>query len=127
MRLLTCALVLPVLIAGCANYVLPTDPQWHTDDGCRGVGLESVLRGSTSDPRVFWMVDRTTGQRAEIIWPAGYHARFDSGLDVLDDHNVPVGKEGDLIIGTCGGRGLGGPFRISSRDVRPPTWQPGDG
>jgi hypothetical protein len=73
------------------------------------------------------MVDRATGHRAEIIWPAGYHARFDLGLEVLDDHDVFVGKDGDLIIGTCGGNGPGGPFRISSRDVRRPDWQPGDG
>jgi hypothetical protein len=104
MRISGPALLIAVLAAACstASLTLPTDPGWHDPaGGCRGVGLDGILRGSANDARVLWMEDRATGERVELIWPAGYHARDDFGLEVLDDSGTFVGKEGDLVTGAC--------------------------
>jgi hypothetical protein len=121
MRFLATALALAILITGCTSLALPTDPEWHytgPGDPCRGVGLNGILRVSTSDQRIFWMENRPTGERADIIWPAGYHARSNFGLEVIDDHNVVVGREGDLITGTCF-HGEGGPIHVSAGELQP--------
>lgn len=127
MRLLTGALVLAVLLTGCANVALPTDPEWVAGRGCRGVGVDGILRGSKADPRVAWMADNLSGERVELIWPVGYHARFSVYLEVLDDRAVVVGRAGDRIIGTCFRREPGDPLHVSAEELRPPDWQPGDG
>ena len=103
MRFLSAALLIAILGAACTSIrlALPTDPAWRDPTGCRGVGLDGVLRSSISDPHLFWMEDRVTGQRVELIWPAGYYARDDVGLEVVDGSNTFVGKDGDLVTGAC--------------------------
>jgi hypothetical protein len=122
MRISGAAFLIPVFTAACstASLVLPTDPAWHyAASGCRGVGLDGILRGSGSDPRIFWMEDRRTGNRVELIWPAGYQARDDFGLEVLDDSDTFVGKEGDLVTGACFKDELGGPMHVSAGELQP--------
>ncbi len=89
--------------------------------------LDAVLNGSASDSRVTWATDRSTGVRLDLIWPVGYRARFSPRLEILDQGGAVVGHGGDLIIGGCRDAAAGGAFRVEGSDVRPPTWQPGDG
>lgn len=122
MRITIAASILVLLAAGCstATLELPTDPAWHYPaSGCRGVGLDGILRGSASDSRVMWMVDRGTGQRVEIVWPAGYRARDDFGLEVLDDSGTFVGKEGDHVTGACFTGPAGEPIHVSADELQP--------
>jgi len=93
-----------------------------------GVGYDATLHGSASDPRLAWAINNGSGTRVEILWPAGYGARFRPQLEVLDEHGQIVAHEGDLIIGRC----LSDPvdasaIRILATDIRPATWKPGDG
>ena len=121
-----------VLVGGCQLLVntrpLPANPTWHGECGF-GVGRDVVLRGSVLDPRVTWANDRAGGVRFELLWPMGYQARFTPNLELLDEQGAVVGREGDLIIGSCSitDPGDGSALRVSAEDVRPPTWQPGDG
>lgn len=116
-----------VAVAACAGLLpgtaaLPTDPQWSGGCGI-GVGLDAILHGAPSDPRVAWATDRSSGARIDLLWPNGYSARFLAGLEILDSTGAVVAREGDLIIGKC----MGSPAPVDAGEVRPPTWQPGDG
>ena len=124
MRIFYGAVVITVLGAACSftSLALPTDPAWHDPTGCRGVGLDGILRSSTSDPRLFWMEDRTTRQRVDLIWPNGYYARDDFGLEVVDGSGTFVGKEGDLVIGACVVSlegNTGPPYHVSAGQIEP--------
>jgi hypothetical protein len=57
----------------------------------------------------------------------GYYARFAPLLELLDERGTVVAREGDLIIGSCSINADDALVRVSAEEVRPPTWQPGDG
>jgi hypothetical protein len=119
--------VLIVALSACAGLVpgtvsLPTDPKWPGGCGI-GVGLDAILHGAPDDDRVAWAIDRSSGGRIDLVWPAGYSARFLPDLQVLDASGTVVAHEGDLVIGKC----MGDPAPVDAGEVRPPTWQPGDG
>ena len=38
----------------------------------------------------------------EVTWPAGYRARFNPNLEVLDESGNVVIREGDAVSGACG-------------------------
>ena len=121
---ISAVLVIAILGAACSftPLALPTDPAWHDPTGCRGVGLDGILHSSPSDPHVFWMEDRTTHQRADLIWPAGYYARDDLGLEVVDGSGTFVGKEGDFVTGACVvnvGPNAGPPYHVSAGEIEP--------
>ena len=125
MRIFSAALLIAILGAACSStpLALPTDPGWDDPTACRGVGLDGILRSSPSDPRLFWMEDRTTRERVELIWPAGYYARDDLGLEVIDGSDTFVGKAGDLVIGACVVSPAGNlvpPFHLSAGELQPP-------
>lgn len=95
------------------EYAMATDlwrPSW-LPGACGGVGLDTVVRGSPTDPRVVWLENRThaPGQeyvpRLEAVWPAGYRARFTPALEVLDGGGDVVLRDGDPVTGACGPRG----------------------
>jgi hypothetical protein len=83
------------------------------DTICAGVGLDAVLHGSPNDPYVAWLENRVVAGRDEIVWPAGYRARFSPNLDILDESGIVVLREGDAISGSCV-TGLGAPWGITS-------------
>jgi hypothetical protein len=119
------------LVLGACGFVgaaaLRTDPDWS--GGCAiGTGRDDVLHGSAVDPRVAWATWQEGGERVELIWPAGYRARFTPALEVLDADGRVVARAGDLIIGACMARpGDGDAIQVDADEVRPPGWQPGDG
>jgi hypothetical protein len=41
------------------------------------------------------------GRRENLLWPAGYRARFAPGLEVLDPSGRVVAREGDRVTGGC--------------------------
>jgi hypothetical protein len=67
---------------------------------CAGGAFPGQLHGSAGDPRHVWMT-YPDGSRAEIAWPAGYRARFDPALELLDASGRVVGREGSAIEGGC--------------------------
>jgi hypothetical protein len=81
---------------------LPTT-NWLVGAPCAGVGLDAVLHGSPTDPRVAWLENNIGGQsRIEVSWPAGYRARFNPNLEILDESGTVVLGEGDAVTGACG-------------------------
>lgn len=85
-------------------YPLPT-VNWLAGDwgACAGVGLDAVLRGSPSDPRVARLENRRGGtNRRDVTWPAGYQARFSPKIEILDEQGNVVLREGDAVEGACG-------------------------
>jgi hypothetical protein len=84
------------------------------------------------DTQHAWGIDNSGGDRVELLWPAGYVARFTPQLKVLDANGQVVAHDGDLIIGRC----LPPPHidpsdeefaRVYAAQIRPPTWEAGDG
>jgi hypothetical protein len=128
--LLVLGAVLSVLLAACQfraeTRPLPADAAWRGVCGL-GVGRDAVLQGAYSAPPVTWATDGSSGARFELLWPWGYQAQFAPRLEVLGEGGTVVAREGDLIIGSCGLPADDARWRVSAGDVRPPTWQPGDG
>jgi hypothetical protein len=90
---------------GPGQHALPT---FHaTADGvpvaCAGVGYmgDVTIHGSTGDPALTWIVFEPEGRRENLLWPAGYRARFAPGLEVLDPTGHVVAREGDRVTGGC--------------------------
>jgi hypothetical protein len=84
------------------------------------------------DTQHAWGIDNSGGDRVELLWPAGDVARFTPQLKVLDANGQAVAHDGDLIIGRC----LPPPHidpsdeefaRVYAAQIRPPTWEAGDG
>jgi hypothetical protein len=96
--------------AGPGEYALPANyaspPVW-LGTICAGVGLEATLHGDPSDPRIAWLENRigvpdgTTGRRMDVVWPAGFRARFTPKLEVLNGLGQVVLREGDMVGGAC--------------------------
>ena len=100
------------LIAGCgvlpAPYVpqptLPTvaaEPPGETPAAWAGVGLAAVLQGAAWDPSLAWLEHLDGGGRQEVIWPAGYSARFVPQLEILDATGRVVMRQDDFVDGGC--------------------------
>jgi hypothetical protein len=88
------------------DLALPTINQLAEGTACAGVGAEAVLRGSPTDPRIAWLEDTTslaTSQRRDVVWPAGYRARFSPGLEIVDENGNVVLRDGSKITGLCTG------------------------
>lgn len=124
------SLAILVLAAACQpiqpTWPLPADPAWRGGP-CLGIGLDAVLRGDETDPRLTWAEHRAIDGRIELLWPVGYSARFAPSLEVLDDQGRVVGREGDLIVGGCFNGTELRVARVTADDVRPAGWEPGDG
>jgi hypothetical protein len=94
------------------EYAIATGswPAWFPG-ACGGFGLDTVVRGDPTDPRVVWLENRmdAPGQvfppRFETVWPAGYRARFTPTLEVVDGGGDVVLRDGDPVMGSCGLRG----------------------
>jgi hypothetical protein len=114
--------VLGAFIAGCAPTTqLPTIAS--DGGGCRGVGLDAVLRGNAADPGVAWVESQLPGaaQRLDVVFPSGFSARFSPSLEILDGDGHVVAVAGDAITGGCvTGPDARGPLLIlgaGSRDI----------
>ena len=62
-------------------------------------GAVLVLTGSPGDPRVVWLL--RLGTQYRLAWPVGYSARFTPKLELMNENDVVVGREGDVALGGC--------------------------
>jgi hypothetical protein len=113
--------------ASLSAALLPLPTAQPTESGvvltCSEVLAPAVVRGSSLDSRVTWL-QLFDGRRVEIIWPAGYVARFVPLLEVLDEAQRPVMRDGDFVDGSCeigdrGGRLMDPPFYGFQLDCGP--------
>jgi hypothetical protein len=81
----------PVLLA------LPTT---RNATACRGIGFDGVVRGDPADPRIVWVETEGHGTK-RLVWPAGYVARFNPDLEVIDIGGQVILREGDRVSGGC--------------------------
>ena len=100
-----------IALAACTPQASPPGPTLTTMAGrpggdeaaCAGVGLAAILRGSPTDPNPAWIETFPGGGgRREVVWPAGFAARFAPGLEILDAKGRVVLRDGDFIEGACG-------------------------
>jgi hypothetical protein len=70
-----------------------------------------TIRGDATDPRFVWEVG-PNGGRQDVVWPAGYTARFTPKVEVLDPSGRVVLRDGDQLpdggcaIGQSGANGV---------------------
>ena len=63
-----------------------------------------TLTGDSHATPSVWGIDNT-GRRFDIVWPYGFHARFDPALEVLDPTGRVVAKAG--LVSDASGAGGG--------------------
>lgn len=99
-------LVLSMVIAGSTWWLglVPTTPSYqlpstdHTN--CVRISLFGVsLYGSSDYARLAWM--GSGGNQIDVVWPAGYWARFDPYLEVLDAGGHLVARDGSRVTSAC--------------------------
>ena len=96
--------VSPPAALAAGEFALPTDTPIVLPSGvveaCGGVGINAVVHGDPRDPKIAWLTtDR--GGRIDVTWPAGYRARFQPALEVLDPTGAVVLHEGQPVNGGC--------------------------
>ena len=96
-------------VSACAG-IAPTYPLPTADWSgvCGGTGIEASLRGDPRDPELTWLEPRTGFEfdepgRRHVVWPAGFSARFSPALEIVDEADEVVMREGDPVEGICGG------------------------
>lgn len=61
----------------------------------------ATLHGSAADPALTWITFHRSGGRRNVLWPAGYRARFTPQLEVIDPAGSVVAREGQAVRGGC--------------------------
>jgi hypothetical protein len=106
--LLAATLVI-VMLAGCGTGSQSASPGASSSfrlptagllGACDGIGLDGVLAGDPTDPRVAWLAV-TGGGRRELVFPLGFTARFSPDLEILNASGEVAFREGDHIGGGC--------------------------
>jgi hypothetical protein len=68
--------------------------------GCDSVGVADPVvgrvAGSAADPSDVWLVTQGD-RRVEVVWPAGFTARFDERVELIDDQGSHVAFAGDVF------------------------------
>jgi hypothetical protein len=68
--------------------------------GCDSLGVDHPVVGhlaaGSSDPSVLWLV-APDGQRLEVVWPAGFSARFAAQPELLDEQGHHAAFAGDMV------------------------------
>jgi hypothetical protein len=106
-RSLVTTLAAMLLAAACTSApTMAPSLALHTvpfNGNCRGVGGggDMTIRGDAADPWLAWEIG-PGGGRQDIWWPAGYTARFNPKVEILDPTGRVVLRDGDLIpAGAC--------------------------
>lgn len=67
-----------------------------------GTYAEAVtLHGSPNDAALTWIEFASSHERLNVVWPAGYFARFSPTLTVFGPDGRLVAEEGDRVSGGC--------------------------
>ncbi len=107
-RWLALSCLLAAALTGCAATPPETPapvltfelPATSFPDRCRGVGLDATIAGSPAvDPPV-WLVTQQ-GNVKQLVWPAGWTARFGTELEILDRSGAVRFHSGDHVSGGC--------------------------
>jgi hypothetical protein len=67
---------------------------------CRDIALDATLVGSPDTSPAVWLTTRH-GNVKQLVWPAGWTARFGPDLEVRDASGVIRFHGGDHIAGGC--------------------------
>lgn len=106
-------LLVSMLLLGCsggggAMVAVPTTrpvPSGQTILCSAAQLIPFTLTGDARTTPSVWGIRSIDGSRFEIVWPYGFHARFDPTLEVLDPTGQVVAKAG--LVSDAGGVGGG--------------------
>jgi hypothetical protein len=100
----------PALPAGATRLHIKTEAPRLTF-GCAAALLSPVRVEASGDELVVVSVE--SGERANIVWPAGFAAwRADGRAVLADSWGKVVGRDGDVLDSLSGGLGLGDDFHV---------------
>jgi hypothetical protein len=63
---------------------------------CDTAGFMGTLAGDVNDPWYAWLVSGS-GDRVDVKWPAGFTARFDPELQIVDPTGATIARTGETI------------------------------
>jgi hypothetical protein len=103
------AILAALTFAGLVAYTWPVSLRTHPDTiGCALMSLDGTIHGDRWASPPVW-VDGDPEAHVEIVWSAGYSARFTPNLQLIDEHGNVVAREGDRL-------------RLIGRSSNPTLW-----
>ncbi len=63
-------------------------------------GFSAVVAGDPNDPERVWLVDANVAPakpRVSVVWPRGFHVRFEPDAVLYNDKDVPVARQGETV------------------------------
>lgn len=63
-------------------------------------GFSAVLVGDPNDPERVWLVGANVAPlkpRISVVWPQGFHVRFEPDAVLYNDKDVPVARQGETV------------------------------
>ena len=57
-----------------------------------------MLAGDPNDPERVWLVDAPPFKgRVSVVWPQGFHVRFEPDAVLYNEKDVPVARQGETV------------------------------
>ena len=111
MALLGLTVLLAIGVAGCQQpgtistgpdglRTFATDPNGLCNADRFLPGFSAVLAGDPNDPERVWLVDANvtpSKARVSVVWPQGFHVRFEPDAVLYNEKGVPVAREGERV------------------------------
>ena len=63
-------------------------------------GFSAVLAGDADDPERVWLVGANVAPykpRISVVWPQGFHVRFEPDAVLYNEKDVPVARQGETV------------------------------
>lgn len=75
-----------------------TDPNVICSLGRYLPGFSAVLAGDPNDPERLWLVGVVPFQpRVSVVWPQGFHVRFEPDAVLYNEKGIPVARQGETV------------------------------
>jgi hypothetical protein len=77
-----------------------TDPDVLCNLGAYVPGFSAVLAGDPNDAERVWLVGANVSPskpRISVVWPQGFHVRFEPDAVLYNERGVPVARQGDEV------------------------------
>ena len=77
-----------------------TNPNVLCNLGAYLPGFSAVLAGDPNDPERVWLVGANVAPskpRVSVVWPQGFHVRFEPDAVLYNDKDVPVARQGETV------------------------------
>jgi hypothetical protein len=77
-----------------------TDPNVLCNLGAYLPGFSAVLAGDPNDPERVWLVGANvvpSQPRLSVVWPQGFHVRFEPNAVLYNGKDVPVARQGETV------------------------------